>query len=264
MLIAFQSNDNADGGGGNGNVIRNRVFSTSGDAWTAVSINGSTNDFVVNTTGTGDQTNGRLTRLFDGRILEVWQSDDTGDGSGGAIRARIISATGDPTGAAADFIVETTTTGNQLRPAILAFDDGRRLIYWHSFESATDTIRGRFMHANGSLDPSDFVIANLADTSVPTFALFLLANQQVEFNYQGVSSSDGLGAGIQGAIASAVNLSQNGPFFNPGTSPFDLALSSIDWDQAAAQISRAAMRHGMTCSGRRKASPTRTARQAPA
>src|SRR4051812_4978855 len=122
ILVAFQSNDNADGGGGNGNLIRNRVFSTSGDAWTAVSINGSTNDFVVNSTGAGDQTNERLSRLIDGRILEVWQSDDTGDGSGTAVRGRIISATGDPTGATADFIIETTTTGNQFRPSILAFD----------------------------------------------------------------------------------------------------------------------------------------------
>ena len=94
------------------------------------------------------------------------------------------------------------------------------------------------MHANGSLDASDFVIANLADTSVPTFTLSLLANQQVEFNYQGVSSGDGLGTGIQGAIGSAANLSLNVPFTNPGTSPFDLALPSFGRDQAAAQISR--------------------------
>src|SRR6185295_18749324 len=51
IVVAFQSDDNADGGGGSGNVIRNRVFSTASNAWTPVSINGSTNDFVVDTTG---------------------------------------------------------------------------------------------------------------------------------------------------------------------------------------------------------------------
>jgi len=83
-----------------------------------VSINGSTNDFVVNTTGAGDQTGVRLSRLVDGRILEVWQSNDTGDGSGTAIRGRLISATGDPTGAAPDFIVETTTARDGTRHGV--------------------------------------------------------------------------------------------------------------------------------------------------
>src|SRR5262249_45646355 len=195
IVVGFQSDDNADGGGGTGQVIRNRVFSTAGDVWTPVSINGSTNDFVVDTTGTGDQTRERLARLADGRVLEVWQSSDPGDGSGTNIRGRITAAPGDPTGAAADFIIDTTTAGDQLRPAILGFDDGRRLVYWHSFESGTDTVRGRFVHANGTLDASDFVIASLSDTSVPSFSLTLLANQQVLFTYQGVSSGDGNGAG---------------------------------------------------------------------
>ena len=120
ILVAFQSDDNADGGGGSGNVIRNRVFSTAGDAWTPVSINGSTNDFVVNTTGAGDQTSERLSRLVDGRVLEVWQSDDTGDGSGTAIRGRHPLRDRRSDRRRADFIVDTTTTGNQSRPAILA------------------------------------------------------------------------------------------------------------------------------------------------
>jgi serralysin len=237
-VVAFQSDDNADGGGGSGNVIRSRVFSTTTDSWTPVSINASTNDFVVDTTGTGDQTGQRVIRLFDGRVLEVWQSSDTGDGSGSAIRGRIVSATGDPTGAAPDFIVETTTTGNQSRPAILGFDDGRRLIYWHSSESSIDTIRGRFVHANGSLDASDFVIASLPDASAPTFGLSLLANQQVAFTYQGVASGDGLGAGIQLAIGSPSNLSLSAPFANTGASAFDPTLPSFSTSQAADQISR--------------------------
>src|SRR5262249_50047749 len=147
-------------------------------------------------------------------------------------------ATGDPGTAGADFIIDTTTTGDQVRPAILAFDDGRRLVYWHSAESSTDTVRGRFIHADGTLDPSDFVIATLNDTSPVPFGLTLLANQQVLFFYQGVSSGDGSGAGVQAAMGSATNLPSSTPFVNPGTSPFDLALPSFNWDQAAAQISR--------------------------
>jgi YD repeat-containing protein len=235
ILVSFQSADNGDG---SGTVIRNRVFSPTDNTWAPVTINGNANDFIVNTTGAGDQTNERTIRLSDNRVLEVWQSTDPGDGSGGTIRARIIGATGDLSGASADFIVNTTTAGNQQRPAILGFDDGRRLIYWHSFETGTDTIRGRFVHANGTLDASDFVIANLTDTTLASFSLSLLANQQVVYTYQGVSSGDGAGAGVQSGIGSVGSLTQGGPFPNTGTSQFDIPLPSKDWDQAAAQISR--------------------------
>ena len=237
ILVAFQSNDDADGGGAGGTLIRNRVFSTAGDVWTPASINGSTDDFVVNTTGTNGQFSPRVSRLVDGAVLEVWHSEDGGDGSGNLIRARIIPASGDASVAAPDFILNTTTVGNQQRPQILAFEDGRRLIYWHSFEAGGDTIRGRFMHAHGALDGSDFVIASLGDIVLPTFTLTLLANQQVEFNYQGLFSGD-TGDGILGAIGTAANLNSTAQFVNTGTSPFDLALQSFSTDQAAAQISR--------------------------
>jgi hypothetical protein len=94
------------------------------------------------------------------------------------------------------------------------------------------------VHANGSLDASDFVIASLPDASAPTFALSLLANQQVAFTYQGVASGDGLGTGIQAAIGSSANLSLNAPFANTGASPFDVTLPSFSTSQAADQISR--------------------------
>jgi len=240
IVLGFQSSDNGDGGGGSGNVIRDRVFSTAGNAWTPVSINGSTNDFIVNETGTDDQTRPRFARLPDNRVLEVWQSDDSGDGSGTTIRGKIISASGNPTasGSTSEFIIDTTGTGDQTRPLILSFNDGRRLVYWHSFEDGTDTIRGRFIHANGTLDSSDFVIGHLPDTSQPNLTLVLLANQQVAVVYSGAGSGDGSGTGIQGAIGSFGGLTQNPPFVNNGTSPLDLQLPSFTTDQAAAQISR--------------------------
>jgi serralysin len=240
ILLAFQSNDNGDGGGGSGDVIRDRVFSTAGNVWTPVSVNGSSNDFIVNETGIDDQTRPRFARMADNRVLEVWQSDDSGDGSGTTIRGKFMSASGNPTagGASAEFIIDTTGTGDQTRPLILSFNDGRRLVYWHSFEDGTDTIRGRFIHANGTPDTSDFVIGHLPDTTQPNLTLVLLANQQVAVVYSGVGSGDGSGTGIQGAVGSLNGLTQNPPFVNPGTSPFDLQLPSFTTDQAAAQISR--------------------------
>ncbi|MFM7689041.1 MAG: hypothetical protein ACKPAC_06240, partial [Alphaproteobacteria bacterium] len=242
FLLRFESPE----GGANGTEIRNRVFSVdSSGTFTAVSINASTNDYLVNTTATGEQTGIRTNRLADSRVLEVWQSTDTGDGSGTTIRARYMSSSGTPTGS--DFVLNTTTDDNQRSPVILGFNDGRRLVWWHSFENGTtDTIRRRWVDHNGALGASDFVITTLPDTSVPCFTLALLADQSVIAVYGGTSASDGSGTGIQATRV----LSLGGSLFpasgEPNElglppvlgSPFDDPLPKFDWATAAAQISR--------------------------
>lgn len=244
LLLRFDSPE----GGASGTEIRNRVFSVDSvsGTLTAVSINGSANDYLVNTTTTGDQTGIRSNRLAYGALLEVWQSTDTGDGSGTTIRARYMESNGSPW--ATDFIFATTTTGNQYSPSILGFNDGRRLVWWHSFENGTtDTIRGRWVDHDGTLGASDFVITTLPDTLVPGFTLALLADQSVIAVYGGTSASDGSGTGIQAARVMTLGGSL---FPAPGapteltlprvdTTPFDdVPLPSYDWDTAAAQISR--------------------------
>ena len=162
-----------------------------------------------------------------------------------------------------DFIVDTTATGNQSRPAILGFDDGRRLIYWHSSEAGTDTIRGRFVHANGSLDASDFVIATLPDTSAPTFTLSLLANQQVAVQLSG-----------RGERRWRRRPESRRRSARPPTCRSNATLHQhrhVAVRPRAAELqhrsrpptrSRAATRRGTMSSARRIASPTRTARPA--
>jgi hypothetical protein len=242
FLLRFESPE----GGTNGTEIRNRVFSvdTNGN-FTPVSINSSTNDYLVNTTTSGEQTGVRSNRLADGRVLEVWQSTDTGDGSGYNIRARYMSSSGTPT--SSDFVLNTTTADNQRSPTILGFNDGRRLVWWHSFENhTTDAIRGRWVDHDGVLGASDFVITTLADTSVPGFTLALLADQSVVAVYGGTDASDGSGTGIQATRVTSLGASL---FPAPGTpneltlppvlaSPFDDPLPEYDWATAAAQISR--------------------------
>lgn len=242
FLLRFDSLE----GGTNGTEIRNRVFSVDSNGnFTAVSINSSTNDYLVNTTASGDQTGIRSNRLADSRVLEVWQSTDTGEGSGTSLRARYLASDGAPTGT--DFIFNTTTTGDQRSPTILGFNDGRRLVWWHSFESGnTDTIRGRWVDHNGALGASDFVITTLPDTSVPGFTLSLLADQSVVAVYGGTGAGDGSGTGIQatrvtslgGALFPAAGIPNELTLPPVLASPFDDPLPEYDWATAAAQISR--------------------------
>ena len=242
ILLRFESPE----GGANGTEIRNRVFSVGTDGTlTPQTINSSADDYLVNTTASGNQTGVRSNRLADGRVLEVWQSTDTGDGSGTTIRARYMSSTGTPT--VSDFVLNTTTDDNQRSPIILGFNDGRRLVWWHSFENGTtDTIRGRWVDHDGTLGASDFVITTLPDTSVPGFTLALLADQSVVAVYGGTSAGDGSGSGIQatritslgGALFPAAGVPNELTLPPVLASPFDDPLPKYDWATAATQISR--------------------------
>ena len=74
--------------------LRGRLFNADGTALA--------NDFLLNTTA-GASRVAAVDELSDGRILVSWSSTDTGDGSGGCIRARIFNADGSAIGN--DFIV---------------------------------------------------------------------------------------------------------------------------------------------------------------
>jgi serralysin len=156
-----------------------------------------------------------------------------------------MSSTGTPTGS--DFVLNTTTDDNQRSPIILGFNDGRRLVWWHSFENGTtDTIRGRWVDHNGVLGASDFVITTLPDTSVPGFTLALLADQSVVAVYGGTGAGDGSGTGIRatrvtslgGAIFPSAGVPNELTLAPVLASPFDDPLPEYDWATAAAQISR--------------------------
>ena len=242
ILLRFESPE----GGANGTEIRNRVFSVGTDGTlTPQTINSSADDYLVNTTASGNQTGVRSNRLANGQFLQVWQSTDSGDGSGTAIRARFSASDGTPTGT--DFIFNITTTGDQRSPIILGFNDGRRLVWWHSFENGTtDTIRGRWVDHDGTRVASDFVITTLPDNSVPGFTLALLADQSVVAVYGGTGAGDGSGSGIQatritslgGALFPAAGVPNELTLPPVLASPFDDPLTEYDWGTAAAQISR--------------------------
>lgn len=76
FLAVWQS---ADAGDGAGNLIRGRLFDASGAALGA--------DFVINTTGAGDQEAPSVSVLANGDIVVAWETDDGGTGG---IRAIVI------------------------------------------------------------------------------------------------------------------------------------------------------------------------------
>jgi cysteine-rich repeat protein len=116
----------------------------------------------VNTTRPLAQSNPAVAAAADGTVLVVW--DDTSqaapDSSGLAIRGRRLDQDGtflDPM----NFIVNTTTSGNQVRPDVAALAGGDFIVVWHDGSLApTDVgeIRARRIPATGDPTTSDFVV----------------------------------------------------------------------------------------------------------
>ena len=90
-------------------------------------------EFIVNTTTTGNQIVSSVTVLADGRFVVTWESGDLGDGSDTCVRARIHNGDGSPAGN--DFIVNTTATNSQINPTVSSLADGRFVVTWTSLDA---------------------------------------------------------------------------------------------------------------------------------
>lgn len=117
ILIAYDSTNSGS------SDVRLRVLDSSG--------NGVGPDVVLNQTTAGDQFMNNYARLPDGRFFTIFYSD-TGDGSGSALFGRILTPEGIPEGN--EFLIATTTAGNQLRPAIRILSDNRVAVTWESYD----------------------------------------------------------------------------------------------------------------------------------
>jgi RTX calcium-binding nonapeptide repeat (4 copies) len=140
------------------NSIQRRSFTSAGAGGTEI---------TVNSTFTGGQTAAAVTRLNDGRLLAVWQSDDgTGADTGLSIRGRYMTGAGSPTGS--DFLINTTVADDQITPTVTALSGGRAIVMWQSFDddgsdTAISCIRGRIVNANGNFAGDDFVVNSVTD-----------------------------------------------------------------------------------------------------
>jgi len=90
-------------------------------------------DFQVNTYTTSSQTLPAVASDGGGNFVVVWASLGSGgsDTSGASIQGRRFDASGAPVGD--DFQVNSTTSGNQLRPSVAMDPAGRFLVAWSNY-----------------------------------------------------------------------------------------------------------------------------------
>jgi Ca2+-binding RTX toxin-like protein len=187
FVVTWQSND---GGDGSGSCIRARMFDAGG---TAIG-----NDFVVDSSAAGSQHEPSITALTDGRFIVTWDSEDTGDGSGGCLRGRLYDGSGNAVGN--DFIVNSTATGSQEDASVTALSGGRFVVTWYSQDSsdaAPNSIRGRIFDSAGTASGNDFVVSSSAAGGQGTPSVTALADGRFVVSWQSADRGDGSGSCIR-------------------------------------------------------------------
>ncbi len=170
-----------DAGDSSGRCIRARLYGGDG---TAIG-----DDFVVNSTVSNDQVRPVVHGLPDGRFVVAWESDDTGDGSFGCIRARIFDSDGSATGP--DFVVNSTTSGHQGAPSIMSLSDGRFVVAWASAEPAGGVIRARVFASDGTSESHDFVVNTTPAGTLARASVVALSDERFIVAWESPDSGDG-------------------------------------------------------------------------
>ncbi|PZV40337.1 hypothetical protein B5V02_01975 [Mesorhizobium kowhaii] len=193
FVATWVSNDPGDG---SNSCIRAHIYNANGSA--------AGSDFIVNSTTANNQVSPAITALADGRFVTTWQSDETGDGSGYCIRARIYNANGSAAGS--DFVVNSTTAGDQYSPEITALGDGRFVATWQSNDPGDgdgSCIRARIYNANGSAAGSDFIVNSTATSNQYNPEITVLADGRFVASWGSSDTGDGDGSCIRARVYNA-------------------------------------------------------------
>ncbi|MFO0905951.1 MAG: calcium-binding protein [Pirellulales bacterium] len=112
--------------------------------------------FQVSTEWAGNQSSPAVARAPDGRFVIAWTSDDQ-DGSERGVYAQRYSATGVPQGG--NFLVNTTTVGDQSTPSVAMTPDGRFVIVWQGVGAdGSQDIFAQHFTATGARDGGETLV----------------------------------------------------------------------------------------------------------
>uniref|UniRef100_I2Q6J8 Flagellin n=1 Tax=Desulfovibrio sp. U5L TaxID=596152 RepID=I2Q6J8_9BACT len=117
LLVSWSSNTQD----GSANGVVGRLFNSDGTPCA--------DEFIINENHNSDQGNPSVSPLANGGFAVSWQSYDE-DGNSWGTYAKVYNATGEIV--KPEFLVNTTTTGDQSQPSITGLSNGNIVVAWHS------------------------------------------------------------------------------------------------------------------------------------
>ena len=132
-------------------------------------------EFQVNSYAANDQTNPKISLLFDGGFVVCWESQNQ-DGSCSGIFGQIFDSTGTKKGN--EFRINTYTYGNQFDHSIATLKNGNFVVCWASYATTPDKkgILGQLFDADGNKIGDEFQVNSNAHEKQKQTAIALLRN----------------------------------------------------------------------------------------
>jgi Ca2+-binding RTX toxin-like protein len=203
-----------------GSGVRAQLFAADGQMQGA--------EFLVNTTTNYWQNQPTITELADGRFVVAWtdESRSGNDTSRTAVRAQLYAADGQKQGK--EFLVNTTTIGDQDNPTITALADGRFVVAWRDEswsgnDTSVSSVRAQIYAADGQKQGAEFLV-NTTTTSYqwePTITALADGRFVVAWEDWSESGNDTSGAAVRAQIFAAGGQKQGGEFLvNTTTTSF--------------------------------------------
>jgi hypothetical protein len=162
-------------------------------------------EFLVNTQSASYQYSPTVAALSGGGFVVAWHTGDTTqDGSSGAIKAQIFSASGAKVGS--EFLVNTQASDNQQSPVVTAVPGGGFLVAWSTLNSAQDgsgsAIKAQMFDSAGAKVGGEMLVNTLATGSQSMPDVATLADGRVIVTWAS-ESGDGSGLSIRAQILGA-------------------------------------------------------------
>ena len=191
--------------------IRGQIFNTDGTK--------AGGEFLVNTTIARDQYGSSVTALSDGRFVVAWtdESQTGNDTSNTAVRAQFYNANGSKAGG--EFLVNTTTTGEQRDLSVAALTNNRVVFTWTDRSDMDDNInifdiRGQIFGADGLKKGGEFAVNTIVEGQQTGSHVTALAGGRFIVTWFDLSNGggDGSESAIRAQIFNANGLKAGGSF----------------------------------------------------
>ncbi len=179
---------------GSGQAVKAQVFDGAG-----TKVGG---EFLVNSQAAGSQYEPSIAALANGGFVVTWYTTDVAqDGSGGAVKGQVFSASGARVGA--EFLVNSQTVDTQKEAVVTALPDGGFMVAWTTFHTAQDgssfAIKAQAFDASGARVGGEILVNTLATGAQFLPDIATLADGRVIVTWTS-ESGDGSGYAVRAQI----------------------------------------------------------------
>ncbi len=181
--------------------------------YTSLSAGG---ELQANTTTYLTQYQASITKLSNGNMLIVWSSlgqDDPGNSGAGGIYGQFINSSGLKVGS--EFLINTTTSGSQLKPAAAQLTNGNIMITWYANSAGGDGdgngVMATVINTSGVKVVSDFIVNTTTANHQKNPSIAALSGGNAVIVWWD-TNGDGGGDGVYGQLITAAGAKSGGAF----------------------------------------------------